>query len=139
MSRVYFTDRDLGKRFPDILAAAGLQVVRHHERFDPRGSDEEWLEYVGANGVVAITHDRRIRHKPNELQAVVRHQVALLVVVGKVPFPELAENFVRTLSRIERFLDRNPPPFIAKVYRPTPSERSRSDSAAGSIARWYPA
>ena len=24
MSRVYFTDRDLGKRFPEILTAAGL-------------------------------------------------------------------------------------------------------------------
>jgi hypothetical protein len=28
MSRVFFTDRDLGKRFPEILRIAGLSVER---------------------------------------------------------------------------------------------------------------
>lgn len=33
MSRVFFTDRDLGKRFPDILREAGLTVQRHVDHF----------------------------------------------------------------------------------------------------------
>jgi hypothetical protein len=38
---VYFTDRDLGKRFPEILRASGL---------NPETPDEVWLEEVGKRG-----------------------------------------------------------------------------------------
>ena len=90
MNRIYFTDRDLGKRFPDILAAAGLTVERHHDLFPPDGSDEQWLEHCGKNARIALSHNERIRYTPNELEAVVRHRVRLLIVSGKVPFPVLA-------------------------------------------------
>jgi len=40
---VYFTDRDLGKRFPEILAAVGLNVERHGDHFAPDTPDEVWL------------------------------------------------------------------------------------------------
>lgn len=56
MSRIYFTVRDLGKRFPEILVAAGLTVDRHHDLFPPDGSDEQWLEHCGRNGRIAITY-----------------------------------------------------------------------------------
>ena len=45
MNRVYFTDRDLGKQFPRILAEAGVAVERHADLFPPDASDEQWLEY----------------------------------------------------------------------------------------------
>lgn len=138
MSRVYFTDRDLGKRFPEILAAAGLTVERHHELFPPAAADELWLEHCGRNGRIAITHNQRIRYTPNELTAVVQHRVALLVVVGKVPLAELARNFTNTRTRIEEFLAERAPPYIAKVYRPTPVELARDPTSPGSIAPWYP-
>jgi len=138
LSRVYFTDRDLGKQFPAILAGAGLHVERHHDLFPPGGSDEQWLEYCGTQGRIAITHDQRIRHKPNEREAVMRHGVALLIVIGKVPYPELARHFVATLPKIEAFLDKHTPPFIAKVYRPSPSDLARNPSAAGEVLFWYP-
>jgi hypothetical protein len=71
LSRVYFTDRDLGKRFPEILRAGGLDVRRHVDLFPPACPDEVWLEDVGRRQWVAVTHDRRIRYKPNEQAAVV--------------------------------------------------------------------
>jgi hypothetical protein len=138
LNRVYFTDRDLGKRFPEILAAAGLTVERHHDVFPPDGPDEQWLEYCGTGDRIAITHNERIRYTPNELAAVERFDVALLVVVGKAPFPALARNFVRTLPGIEAFLDDHKPPFIAKIYRPEPRELEHNPEKAGSIALWYP-
>lgn len=137
MNRIFFTDRDLGKQFPAILAAAGLTVERHHELFAPAAPDEEWLQYCGVNRRVAITHDQRIRHKPNEREAVAMHGVALLVVIGKLPYPDLARHFVTTLPRIESFLDAHTVPFIAKVYRPTPSELAVHAAAPGSIALWH--
>lgn len=78
MSFVYFTDRDLGKRFPEILRLGGLTVERHDDHFPPDASDAAWLEQVGKRHWIALTHDRRIRYKPNERDAVMRHGVALL-------------------------------------------------------------
>lgn len=138
MSRVYFTDRDLGKRFPEILAQAGLKVERHVDHFPSDCKDETWLRAVAARGWIAITHDRRIRYKPNELAAVINHRVSLLVVVGSAPYPELAHSFVFTRHRIESFLNRHEPPFIAKVYRASPSEIAENPEAPGSVALWYP-
>ena len=136
MSHVFFTDRDLGKQVPEILSTAGLSVERHGAHFGPAATDEEWLETVGRNGWIAITHDTRIRYKPNELAAVVRHRVALLVVVGKAPLPELARSYVATLPRIEAFLEAHNAPFIAKVYRgPAPDDAT---SSTGRIELWYP-
>jgi hypothetical protein len=138
LSLVFFTDRDLGKLFPAILGAAGLTVERHDAHFAPTTPDEEWLAAVGKRGWVAITHDKRIRHKPNELLAVVAHNVALLVVIGHAPFPDQARSFVATRLRIERFVTRNSPPYIAKVYRASAVEFARNATAPGPVERWYP-
>ncbi len=137
-ARVWFTDRDLGKQFPRILAEAGLQVERHGDLFEPTGSDEQWLEHCGTNGRVAITHNSRIRYVPNELAAVKRFKVPLVVVVGQASNAELARNFVNTVRRVEAMLDVNPPPVILKVYRPTPSELAQAPQAAGRVEVWYP-
>ena len=138
MTFVYFTDRDLGNRFPEILRSAGLAVEQHKDHFASDAPDEEWLTGVSERNWIVITHDRRIRYKPNELNAVIRHRVALLVIIGKAPHADLARAFVATLPRIERFLSRQEPPFIAKVYRPSPAETARRTDAPGRIDLWYP-
>jgi hypothetical protein len=132
VSRRYFTDRDLGKRFGEILIAGGLTVERHVDHFAPDTPDEIWLAEIGKRGWVALTHDRRIRYKPNERDAVLRYRVALLVIVGNAPFPDLAHAFVATIPRIEHFLASHRPPFIAKVYRPPPHLVE-----SGRIELWY--
>ncbi len=138
MTLVFFTDRDLGTRFPDILANAGLRVERHRNHFQPDCADEDWLRSVDERGWIAVTHDSRIRYRPNELDAVVRHRVALLVVVGKAPFPHLARNFVKTVPKILDFLAHHKVPLIAKVYRPSPSTLTRNPDAGGTVSLWYP-
>lgn len=135
---IFFTDRDLGKRFPEILTASGLQVERHADHFEPNCPDETWLQEIGQRGWIAITHDGRIRYKPNELAAVVQHRVALLVVVGHAPFPQLAQSFVATRHRILDFLEQHNPPFIAKVYRPPSAEAAIDPDAPGHLTLWYP-
>lgn len=137
-SIVLFTDRDLGMRFPEILVAAGLNVRRHRDHFAPDCPDEIWLEGVSRQGWVAVSHDARIRYKPNELASVMRHRARLLVVIGKAPFPVLARNFVATALRIARFVDEHPAPWIAKIYRPSTTSLAENPSAIGSISLWYP-
>ena len=60
MTPVYFTDRDLGKQFPGILAQSGFAVERHDQHFAYDAADEKWLRFVGERGWIAVTHDRRI-------------------------------------------------------------------------------
>lgn len=137
MSPVFFTDRDLGKRFPDLLRGAGLEVERHADHFPPDCPDTDWLREVGARGWIAITHDGRIRYKPNERAAVIEHGVALLVVIGAVPYPLLAASFVATRERILKFVAQHEPPYIAKVYRPSPGDLAKNAAAPGRIELWY--
>jgi hypothetical protein len=137
-SLVFFTDRDLGKRFPEILSDAGLTVERHADHFAPDCPDEVWLKEVGRHGWIAVTHDKRIRYKPNELAAVVRHRVRLLVVVGKAPYPELAATFVNTVPKIAAYIAAHPAPWIAKVYRPDSAALARQPDASGQVTLWYP-
>lgn len=138
MNRVYFTDRDLGKQFPRILAEAGVVVERHGDLFQPEGSDEEWLEHCGTKGRIAVSHNSRIRYVPNELEAVKRFKVPLLILVGQATTAELAHNFVRTLPRINTFLEGRSSPFIGKVYRATPAELAKSAAAPGRVELWFP-
>lgn len=138
MSLVFFTDRDLGNAFPAVLASGGLRVEKHADHFPPDCPDEVWLQGVGTREWVAITRDTRIRYKPNELAAVVRHRVALLIVVGNAKHVDLAQSFVRTAPRIESFLARHPRPLIAKVYRPSPADLARNPLSPGSVSLWYP-
>lgn len=138
MKHVFFTDRDLGRQFPAILKSNGLAVERHENHFSPDTPDEVWLEEVGRRRWVALTHDRRIRYKPNERDAVVRHRVALLVIVGTAPYPQLARSFVAALPSINRFLDCHEPPFIAKVYRQSHVVSSQREEKPGHVELWYP-
>ena len=135
---VYFTDRDLGKQFPGILRAAGLTVERHADHFPHGTSDADWLREIGKKEWVAVTHDGRIRYKPNEKNAVVQNNVALLVVVGHAPFPDLASALVSTEPKIREFIAAHEPPYIAKVYRPAAAAVAADSSAPGRIELWYP-
>lgn len=132
---VFFTDRDLGKLFPSILSAAGLNVRRHADLFPHDCPDQTWLQRIAAEGWVAITHDGRIRYKPNEKKAVLEHGARLFVVIGKAPFTQLADNFVATLSPIVDFIQTHPAPWIAKVYRPPIKSAAESP---GSVSPWLP-
>jgi len=130
----FFTDRDLGHQFPELLSRAGIAVEPHDAHFVPDTTDEAWLREIGTRGWYAVTHDSQIRFKPNERDAVMTAGVGLFVLIGHAPLAELAENFIATIRAVERFIERTPAPFIAKVYRPAPSRSQRRRS--GTVAIW---
>ncbi|MGI9043077.1 MAG: hypothetical protein ACR2GK_03000 [Gemmatimonadaceae bacterium] len=136
MSRIFFTDRDLGKQFPEILRAAGISVESHGDHFRHDAADEHWLPEVGRRRWVVLTHDQRIRYKVNERTAVMQNEIAMFVVIGAVPYADLARTFIALYPRVEAFLNRNAPPFIARIYPPSPYERTRRANAKGRVEPW---
>jgi hypothetical protein len=135
---VFFTDRDLGRRFPELLREAGVPVERHCDHFADNAPDVKWIAEVASRGWIAVTHDKAITRRPNERDAVLQAKLGLLIVVGAAPHPELAANFVATLPRIIAYLQRHRPPFVARVYRPTPSELARKRKPVGRVEHWLP-
>ncbi|MBU1698883.1 MAG: hypothetical protein KJ970_05950 [Candidatus Eisenbacteria bacterium] len=133
MSPVFFTDRDLGKVFPGVLAEAGISVESHHEHFSEMAPDEEWLANIGKREWFAISHDRKIRYKPNERDAVMHFGVGLFILIGKVSTKALALNFVNTYGKILGFIENHERPFIAKIYMPSGSSLKTPDSRPGRV------
>lgn len=133
---VFFTDRDLGKRVPTALEAAGVEVRRHDDLFPPGTPDTRWLQHVGDEGWVALTHNRSIRYVTIEKDMVIRAGVPLFILIGHYTHNDLASNLVNTLPRVRDFLGTHAPPFIAKVYMA--SEEDRALGRPGKVVPWWP-
>ena len=133
---VLFCDRDLGKLFPSVLRQAGLVVETHGDHFPDNESDDRWLTEVGRRGWYALTHNERIRYTPNERDAVMLARVGLFILIGAATSQSLAENFVRTWPSVQRFIEQQTVPFIAKVFRPGTAVHANNPDAPGRVEMW---
>jgi hypothetical protein len=114
---IFFTDRDLGRRFPSILRAAGVRIEHHDDHFKPETLDEEWIGEIGRRGWIAVTRDARIRYSPLALSVLMDSGTQLLVLVGKLTTEEAAATFLKWRERITTIVLSEHGPFIAKIRR----------------------
>jgi hypothetical protein len=113
----FFADRDLGRRFPELLRSAGLNVERHDDHFAPDCPDEHWIRAIAALDWIALTRDGRIRYSPLALTALMENGARLFVLVGKLTTDEAAAVFLKWRNKIEKVLRNESMPFIAKIRR----------------------
>lgn len=115
---VFFTDRDLGPTFAEELSRGGLLVEPYAKHFTlDNVPDTEWLRFVGQRGWIALTHNKRIRWEPDELDELMRWQVRAFFIIGKGPHPEFARAVLGSMRRIRSFLRKHPGPFAARIYQ----------------------
>lgn len=115
---VFFTDRDLGPTVAEELSRGGLRVEPYSKHFTlDNVPDVEWLRFVGDRGWIALTHNKRIRWEPDELDALMEAQVRAFFLIGKGPHPELARAVLACQLKIERFLRKHAGPFAARIYQ----------------------
>ena len=102
-----------------ILRAAGLHVKVHDDHFRQDALDPEWLAAVGEKNWIIVTRDERIRYNVAEKQAMRRAKVRALVLTaqGDLRADMLAQNFLKALPKIRRVVEKQNPPFIAKLSR----------------------
>jgi hypothetical protein len=112
-------DEALGNRIvAQALREEGHRVellIDHHARGTP---DAVWLEDIGRRGWVVLTKDKRMRKRPAEQVAVVRHAVrAFVLTSGEMGAREMASAFLRAMPGMRRLLAKVDGPFIAAVSR----------------------
>lgn len=133
---VFFVDRDLdGNVFTAILQNAGIRIERHQAHFVHDIPDYEWIAEAGKRSWYVLTHDKMIRHRMQELNAVKENNVGMFILVGKASHAELASVFAAMIQKVDRFIRKNDRPFIAKIYRPAPSQKDKL-KASGQILMW---
>ncbi len=123
---VFFTDRNLGKRFGRRLRELGLEVELHDDHFSQTATDEEILAFVATRGWVLLTLDLNLRYRPAEKEAIRRHaaRVIHLKINKQWTLLALAEHFASHRHRVEKFLMKNQPPLFA-VYRIDSKDRPK--------------
>ena len=114
---VFFSDRDLGRRFPSLLLAADVRIERHDDHFGPDTSDEDWISEIGRRRWVAVTRDARIRYSPLALSILMQSGARLFVLVGKLTTSEAAEVFLKWREKIASTAIEEDGAFIAKIRR----------------------
>jgi hypothetical protein len=98
-----------------VLRAADLHV----DHFRQDALDPEWLTAVGQKNWIVVTRDERIRYRVAEKQAIRRANVRAFVLAaqGDLRADMLAQNFLKALPKIRRIVEKQMPPFIAKIAR----------------------
>src|ERR1700730_10077863 len=116
----FFLDRQLGRyKMAGALRKAGLNIEIHDDHFPQNAEDTEWLKAAGKRKCIVVTRDERIRYRVAERQAIRRAKVRAFVLAaqGDLRAEMLAENFLREFPKVRRVVEKQKPPFIAKISR----------------------
>ncbi len=101
------------------LRKAGLNVEIHDDHFAPDAKDAEWLAVAGQKRWIVVTRDERIRYRAAAKQAIRRAKVRAFVLAaqGDLRADMLAQNFLKAITNVRRIMERQQPPFVAKISR----------------------
>ena len=82
-------------------------------------ADTVWLPVVGRLGLVVLTRDKRIRHRPLERQALLDHGVraCFLTSGGSLDLFAQLRLWLRSWDEIEVLVKDRPAPWLASVNR----------------------
>lgn len=81
---ILFFDRNVGNRLPKLLTELGIPVeVKYHQQcFAMDTPDDVWLAEIGRKGWILVGHDSKFQRMPNELAAIIQHQVGCFYLSG---------------------------------------------------------
>ncbi len=91
-------------------------VEAHVDHFPINAPDTVWLPEVSRRGWVVITKDWNLNSNPLELQAIASSDAKVFILSsGNYTGAEMATILVSALERMEKFVQGNQPPFIARI------------------------
>jgi hypothetical protein len=136
---VFYFDRNVGRRLPEAFKLLKLQnvwnVVHHHTRrgdvgmredspkqplFEDFASDDAWLEFVGKQGWIVFTQDRKFHTDGYEVEmsAIKQFNVGCFYLWGAEANAEKkALSFLKALAEIREAIKTTPKPFIYDISK----------------------
>lgn len=115
----FFIERTLGSKVvPTYLREQGLSIQVHSDFFPSDSPDRDWIWKVGNENLLAVTEDRGIRYRRNELEDIRQANARVFVLRAKdTTGPENARIIYKARNRMALFANRTKPPFIVAIYR----------------------
>jgi len=116
----FFLDRSLGRNaVPKALCTDGWDVITLAEHYgvpaDEQVADVDWIEEAARQGWPILMKDKRIRHRPAEINAVVAHKARCFVITrGDLPSAEMVTRFIANKVAILA-ITAQPGPYIYSV------------------------
>jgi PIN domain-containing protein len=129
----FFLDRSLGagKKVAEVLRQGGLNVETHGTWFRHDTADEVWLTVVGYFDWIVLKRDKKIGKNAIEMDALLDAGVKSFVMAsGQLKDVDNAAIFLRALPRIFEMVDTIDASFIAKVFRDSKVQLSRTKPLA---------
>jgi predicted nuclease of predicted toxin-antitoxin system len=116
---VIFIDRSIPRGVAEAVRRMREDVIWLEDEFRHDVPDEEWLAVAGQRGWLVITHDRRIRTRPGERQAIMENGVGCFIMTYRQDLKkqEIAVLISATLEEMERKFETTPRPFIYTVSK----------------------
>jgi predicted nuclease of predicted toxin-antitoxin system len=113
----FFVDHCVSQKIvPDALKSAGAIVEVHVDHFPIDALDTEWLPEVSQRGWVIITKDWALNSNILEQKAIAASNARVFVLAsGNYTGVQMAEILVEAMERVEKFVNSNPAPFIARI------------------------
>jgi predicted nuclease of predicted toxin-antitoxin system len=100
------------------LKSSGIAVEIHDDHFAKDAQDVDWLPEVGKQGWVILTKDARIGKNHLERMAVTNAGISMFTLASQnLSGKEMADIFLKSITKMQEFVRQHPAPFIAKVYR----------------------
>lgn len=114
-----FIDGSIPRSVADDLKKVREDVVFKHELFRPDTDDAEWLRYVGIEGWLVLTHDKHIRTRYGERQAIIDHGVGCFILTYKQDLKkeEITKIVLANLREMEAKFRTTKRPFIYTVSK----------------------
>jgi predicted nuclease of predicted toxin-antitoxin system len=116
---VIFIDRSIPRGVAEAVRRMREDVIWLEDEFRHDVPDEEWLAVAGQRGWLVITHDRRIRTRPGERQAIMENGVGCFIMTYRQDLKkeEIVALISATLEEMERRFETTPRPFIYTVSK----------------------
>lgn len=114
-----FIDASLPRTVADELKNVREDVIFKHDIFTPGTDGAIWLRRVGIEGWLAITHDKHVRTRAGERDAIMTHGVGCFILTYKQDLQksEIVQIVFDNLAEMEQKFRDTPRPFIYTVSK----------------------
>jgi hypothetical protein len=101
-----------------MLVALDRPVMHLQEKFLAKTPDEDWIPWVGGEGLILVSDDNNIIKKPHQKALLLTHSVRAVFLAGsyaKLALWQQAVNLLTWWPKIEKAMAKSKPGFCLRV------------------------